>query len=136
MTATDRLVPWLLTQLDADEQKAKAATSGGPWRIDGMSVRGQTANGTDILVIRHTWPQEAEHIIRHDPARVLRLVAAMRRRLERHRPEVDPVDGQTSCSRCIESGQLGWPCAEIRDDASVFADRDGYDQITAAFGPL
>src|SRR6185503_15538866 len=40
-----------------------------------------SSNITDeagILRVRHTWTREAAHIARHDPARVLREVAALR----------------------------------------------------------
>jgi len=72
------LVAFLRARLDEDEQVANAAT-GGPWRQVGMTVRGQTRmNGNDVLVVQHTWPQESAHMVRHDPARVLREVEAKR----------------------------------------------------------
>jgi hypothetical protein len=76
------LVAFLNARLAEDEEAARRATD-GPWHQAGMSVRGRgRAYGTGkedvILVIRHTWPQEAAHICRHDPARVLREVAAKR----------------------------------------------------------
>jgi hypothetical protein len=72
----------IATRLDEDERVAKVATD-GPWVMDGMSVRGRDrsyhgGSAGAILVIKHTWPQEAAHIVRNDPARVLRRVKAAR----------------------------------------------------------
>jgi hypothetical protein len=76
------LIAAIRAALDEDEAAAKAATD-GPWTIEGMSIRGagraySGGREGEVLVVKHTWPQEAAHITRHDPARVLRGVAAKR----------------------------------------------------------
>lgn len=45
------------------------------WRFDAMQVRGDDRNHS--LVVKHTWPDEGEHIARHDPSRVLRQSEAI-----------------------------------------------------------
>ncbi len=62
--------------------------------------------------------ETAEHIARHDPAAVLRQVAAERRVLERHRPvevEPDPDLPWISVVRCAHCGDDWRDCPEIRD---------------------
>lgn len=76
------LTEFLAARLDEDQAVARKATD-SPWHQDGMSIRGAGrpyAGGREdeVLVVRHTWPQESAHIVRHDPARVLREVAADR----------------------------------------------------------
>jgi hypothetical protein len=78
----DELIEFAKVCLAEDEAIAKRATD-GPWQVDGMSVRGADRPHSggkpgEVLVIKHTWPQEAAHIVRHDPGRVLREVAAKR----------------------------------------------------------
>jgi hypothetical protein len=93
---SEDLIDWLRAQIDEDEHIARKATSGDPWRMEGMSIRGGTRmNHTDVLVVRHTWPQEAEHIVRHDPARVLRAVESLRKIVD-------------NCSDWIENPVQGW----------------------------
>lgn len=78
-------------RLDEDEQKARAATE-GPWRVDDDSYAEQIYAPDGVSVIAGgRWGGEASvfestadalHIVRHDPDRVLRDVAAARARLE------------------------------------------------------
>ncbi|MEV0445836.1 DUF6221 family protein [Streptomyces spectabilis] len=77
------------------------------------------------------------HAALHDPSRVLREIAANRRRLERHTPwlnvgvesdENDPSTYVPACSTCqktvVHPGD--WPCEELRDMLISYADRPGY----------
>lgn len=77
------------------------------------------------------------HAARHDPARVLREVAANRRRLERHTPQMmvgydsdenDPTTYVPGCPTCQTTvvNEGDWPCEEIRDTLVSYADRPGY----------
>ncbi|WP_200302252.1 DUF6221 family protein [Streptomyces adelaidensis] len=79
---------------------------------------------------------QLEHAARHDPARVLREVAANRRRLERHAPQMmvgydsdedDPSTYVLGCPACqttvVREGD--WPCEEIRDVVASYVDRPG-----------
>ena len=95
--------------LAEDEAAAKKATD-GPWYQQDMEIRGHNRHyaggGPGILVVRHTWPQEAAHIIRHDPARVHRDVRAMRDLLaailaEPH--DWNPSDEYYSCSQAVRN---------------------------------
>ena len=78
----DDLVAFLTARLGEDEAAAKAA-SPGPWFQDGTAIRSQprlyAPSAGPTLVVKHTWPQEAAHILLHDPARVLRDVEARRK---------------------------------------------------------
>ena len=79
----------------------------------------------------------AGHIVRHDPSRVLRQVAAYRRTLSRHQPRPDGTPSGRECSVCVdpdgrcdswqEHEPLDWPCADVRDLASIYSDRPGFD---------
>jgi hypothetical protein len=53
------------------------------------------------------------HIVRHDPARVLRDVVAHRAILDRHGPGVSHPD---ECGRCNDP----WPCDDVRALASIY----------------
>lgn len=81
------LIEWLRAQYDEDERVARKATHGGtPWRVDGANIVGRSwqasESSTETLVVRHTWPQEAEHIVRWDPNRALDEIDAKRRILD------------------------------------------------------
>lgn len=155
----DDLVVFYAARLDEDEQAAREATP-GPWRVDSeplfsglhrvvttdyhedlatgnetgdVVVAGDDVGGTDL--------KDAEHIARHDPARVLREVKAKRRIIEIHKLEVakDParfnqLTGEqlpdvyeVNCAVC------GWAtddptsgCETLRLLALPCADRPGY----------
>jgi hypothetical protein len=72
------------------------AASDGPWTIHGMSIRGFThLNRSGCLVVRHTWPQEAAHIVANDPATILRHCDEDLDVLKRH--ALDEMDYCSSC---------------------------------------
>ncbi|MEV6079673.1 DUF6221 family protein [Streptomyces sp. NPDC052069] len=140
------LVQFLRDRLAEDERIARAATP-SPWE--------QTPEKVGCLASAEYWEvvdctgtpmarENAEHVARHDPARVLREVEAKRRRLTRHVPErrrltlLDKDGGATSfgfyvCTSCtpnrtIEHGQevVEWPCLDVRDDALPYAGHPDY----------
>lgn len=74
----DDLLQFLRDQLDQDERTARAATP-GPWAVEGASV--YVGHPTNEIV---DYSESAEHIARHDPARVLAEVDAKRRVLDRY----------------------------------------------------
>jgi hypothetical protein len=140
MTNVDGIVAWLLAQHDEDERVARGAMP-GPWRLDehahgreviappigGTYLTRTVANGVMYGDMHESLESgNAEHIARHDPSRVLREVAAMRRRLARHAPVTS--GGHASCRRCATRSAHGegWPCPDIIDDAQAYADRDGF----------
>lgn len=74
----DDLVQFLRARLDEDEQIARASKP-GPWHADGGEV--YATHPVDRVT---DYSESADHIARHDPARVLLEVDAKRRVLELH----------------------------------------------------
>jgi len=117
------LVQWLGAQLDADERIARAATP-GPWKQDPERV-GFLASAEYWYVVdcsgTPTARENAEHVAKWDPARVLREIEAKRQIIEQHK--------RYAAERRRMMG--GWDPQS--DDspilaalASVYADRPGY----------
>lgn len=121
---------WFTDDRDAD---SAGVTSGAPQRYLGDPPG--PAHG--VVVYSEGFPhvQQAQHIARHDPNRVLRQVARDRRVLARHQPyELDasiiPLGPGGIGSRgpfCIGCGHRGngvgplpWPCVEIRELIEVY----------------
>jgi hypothetical protein len=93
----DDLVAWCRQQLDEDERIARAA-AGGATGVWVASVTREGTGGVNYGPGPHDWPNggngivvydegcpnadEATHIARHDPARVLQDVEAKRRSLD------------------------------------------------------
>jgi hypothetical protein len=133
---TDDIALWLRIWLDEDERVAREATA-GTWTVDTCSVITDDVTGDNRSHVLYSvgmhnrgWPSsaDAEHIARHDPARVLREVAAKRRVLERHQP-VHAWDGKLCCDWCSVlsvSVYQEWPCPDVRDAAAPYEDRPGY----------
>lgn len=141
------VVEFLTARLDEDEQAARAATS-GEW-----AAQAQTGPGADpddfweviaqqvdrnllLRVATHGYEgggieraDDARHIARHDPARVLADVAAKRAILALH-------SGVIVCDVCRDispylaagdSGGAPWPCDTILLLAQPFADHPDFD---------
>ena len=67
---------------------------------------------------------DAAHIARHDPARVLREVAAKRAIIAEHlgtKGYVYTDDGTPACETCGDSTEL-WPCRTILALAAIYSD--------------
>ncbi|MFE3992290.1 DUF6221 family protein [Streptomyces goshikiensis] len=67
--------------------------------------------------------------VRYEPERVLREVAAKRRMLDRHTPRrrnVAGQDGRVAKITVCDWDNDDWPCADVLDLASVYADHPGY----------
>lgn len=151
----DDLIAFLNARLDEDESGAKALAS-KPWKAEPV-VYGRPEDGwgepntweietVDGQTIVHHQTHEgggiyeeevAAHIARHDPARVLREVAAKRAILAVHVPErrrvwIQNEDGGTNfgdlvCVTCYrpqvnEGTNPWWPCTTVRILAAVYAD--------------
>jgi hypothetical protein len=115
--STLTLVDFLRARLDEDEAVARAATS-GPWSaVEGSSGAWwvELPNLGDVALDLHG--ENARHIARHDPARVLADVKAKR-----------AIVGLGICLACDVEGQ---PCDHadetLRHLASVYADHPDYD---------
>ncbi len=133
------LVAFLNARLDEDETAAKTATN-GPWYQDGSEIRGHNrpyaGGGPGLLVVKFTWPQESAHILRHDPARVLREVEAKRAILAEH----GPANGGRDTDRCrvctaiahtgmghADARRFRAPCPTLLFLAAVYSDHPDYD---------
>src|SRR5690348_2988976 len=131
VTMTLDLPTWLRTQLDADEQTARAAMWAGDerwtayefnyvrdtWHVDDSydegvaSIQAQAADSEAV----------ARHIVRQQPLNVLADIAAKRRILAVH------VD-QRECERCTWLDDEFYACETLRLLALPYADRPGYDE--------
>ncbi|MFD5221384.1 DUF6221 family protein [Streptomyces tendae] len=124
----DELVQWLRAQLDDDERTARAATE-GPWSVDADSYAEAiyAADRCTTVVAGGRWGGEASvfestedalHIARHDPARVLREIDAARVLLAQYEGLKDGLLDDMSGVFALETA--------IRAKAAVYADRAGY----------
>lgn len=120
----DDLAQFLRKRLGEDEALALEAPP-GPWQIGNAVDPTQPCNVNTFPAVRPVadglnW-LVAEHIARHDPARVLREVEAKRRAMGRHH------DFQGRCAGC--GNDLIHPitdCPELRDLAAAYADHPDY----------
>ncbi|MEV4197029.1 DUF6221 family protein [Micromonospora globbae] len=145
---TDDLVTWLRQQLDDDERVAHSATAGPWWHNPGKAWLDAEAfeqydrsKGEEFVgygespfsgCVAATGPAshaqsmaDAEHIARHDPARVLAEVAAKRRILDEHF-EASLGDTGVGAGDCTTCTNYAWPCPTVRLLALPYADRPGY----------
>jgi hypothetical protein len=128
----DDLVQWLSAQLDEDERIARRA--GDSFRqIGETGVIVATEGDRAEECASANWAGVAEHIVTHDPARVLREIDAKRKLVNLHRPIRAPQpDGITNldCSTCGGEDKLSpsWPCPTLRLLALPYADREGYQE--------
>jgi hypothetical protein len=137
--------------MDDDERKARAAETGRRWEALSRSDYGPQVRVGDGDIddpgpewrrdvnhpmwhcddeldgcpdVARGWIAEAEHIARHDPARVLAEVAAKRRIVQLHGETMLPhVGGGGMCRECESAS---YPCSTVQHLAAVYADRDGY----------
>jgi hypothetical protein len=134
----DDLAAFLAARLDEDEAAAKAAKAPSPWKAaeheaDNWIV---TDAAGEPLIYDEGTPslEEAAHIARHDPARVLREVEAKRTILAEHDPcyptYYPTPSGQPTCGVCHSGGfdwdPERWPCATVRALAVVYGDHPDY----------
>jgi hypothetical protein len=135
MPEQDPLAVFVAARLDETERSAKAAQlrHPGPWDIADNTdsplpgaVTLYDAQDDSVGVIRGSYA--ADHIARHDPARVLREVAAKRRILWDHTPKI--TGRRTACSRCHYGNILGanWPCLTMTSLAAAWSDHSDYDE--------
>lgn len=115
---TAGLPEFLLARVDEDEQVARACIptlnrSEGGWHATDMQVR----DDCDHLVVKHSWPNEIDHITRWDPARALAECRVKRALLEIHRrnPGRDAINPD-HCEGCGYQGDIDWPITERIDN--------------------
>lgn len=149
----DGLVKWLGQQLDEDEAAAERTLPPElrvgrfrgktipRWRIT-KSGTGIIDEGGGTLRAQQIFPAEADHVIRHDPARVLLEVEAKRQLLALHvitveKDDIPPFDSCTgernpdeysvTCAVCgWVSDDRSSACLTLRLLALPCADREGY----------
>ncbi len=141
------LVAFIRARLDEDQAAAKVA-DGPSWFLD-------RTEDSDKRSIRYTGPStlnpgdmadyyitdrvhecDAVHIARHDPARILRQVEALRAILNRHEPR--PLGRWQVCTACCtaerfefsgyELSHVAWPCPDVGVLASIWRDHPDYDE--------
>jgi hypothetical protein len=123
----DDLVQWLREQLDDDERAARAATA-GPWTTMGQRVLDPSPPSNRLgigMAVGHAaasadYNETAEHIARHDPARVLRELDAKRKIIAEHDVYSRPLGERMDCQ------SYDFPCTTLRLLALPYADRPGY----------
>lgn len=120
----DELVQLLRDRLDEDEQAARAAAP-GPWRQDEPERRDFVRSVEDGYVVDCSGSrapgENAAHVARHDPARVLRDIEARRSILDDlaevirwgERKGPDYQDGVDACERTLK--RLALPYADHPD---------------------
>ena len=129
----EALLAFLGARLDETEALAKAATP-GPWKswIEGRDHRAgdsfiQTAGDRD-LTLNFTpgdyggkipeWEADQDHIARHDPARVLREVAAMRELTAVALETAAMIDGEWGDGH--EAAEIaGGQCQDYGEEAAI-----------------
>ena len=144
------LVTFLNARLDEDEYYARSATmqkdnrDSKSWRVDpepwayGTGIVDGTRDGKGGVAVA-PGSHKADHIARHDPARVLREVEAKRKILAEHArgyPTTYPEpSGQPTCGTCHCGGwdwePCDWPCGTVLALAAVYSDHPDYRQERA-----
>jgi hypothetical protein len=111
-------------RLDEDEALASGRVC-SEWKVIGSRVWLPLGGGSRLVAEfsdqPSSEPSAAEHVARHDPARVLREVDAGRRTLERHRPD------RSGCQYCERPPGPG-PCPDLADLLDRWSDHPDYDQ--------
>jgi hypothetical protein len=148
---SEDLIDWLRAQLADDQRKAEAATPGPWWDSKVLAAPGHHtirggpdewrgfdgSLGGDTLPIARVEPApddeggfvtnhdaDAEHIARHDPARVLREVDSFRKIIAEYGPA--RPKGLETQSEARHGGILDAYRAALLILAAIFDDRPGY----------
>lgn len=129
---TDDLVQFLRARLADDERAARRA--GDSFRqIGETGVIVATEGNRAEECASANWAGVAEHIVRHDPARVLAEVDAKRRLLIVHKRDdrysfsgcITCDAGDNSCG-CMGGSAYDYPCETLRVLALPYADHPDY----------
>ncbi|MFF7190593.1 DUF6221 family protein [Streptomyces sp. NPDC008222] len=129
----DELVRWLGEQLDTDERIARAATQ-GPWSVDSETYAESINAGDGTQVVAGgRWGGEASvfestedalHIVRHDPSRVLRDIEAKRQLVKRYERAME--NRRAHPDDLASVGALLALHGAVKLLALPYADRPGY----------
>ncbi|MFD6275824.1 DUF6221 family protein [Streptomyces sp. NPDC060209] len=144
MDPMDDLAQFLRDRLDEDEQAARAwpdhqqnweargprhlsYASGSGESVTAVNVGGDGALGWERIYVKRDPGDLAEHVARHDPARVLAEVNAKRRLLDLHAPGTQEyVDGDVCMSCTLTGDGPYYPCTTLRLLALPYANHPGY----------
>lgn len=119
------LVQFLRDRLDEDEQAARRVKSS--WRQVGETgVIVASDGGHAEECANGNWTGIAEHIVRHDPARVLAEVDAKRALLDLHGPGEFEYSDVDVCMVCDQQDPEPYPCRTVRLLALPYADHPDY----------
>ena len=126
------IIEFLNARLDEDEAYARTAfadhNEAEPGWSEPWSGGVQVGPHEDVILTFDSGV--SRHMVRHDPARVLREITAKRALLRAHpfEPYADePSEG--FCAECQRGGSAGvWPCPTVRIMSAVYADHPGYRQ--------
>jgi hypothetical protein len=118
----DPLVAFLRARLDEDEQVARDAGAEAWRKAERPSIWVTRADGP---VAQTKDFEDAAHIARHDPARVLRDVEAKRRIIDLHAPRHADDYERWGTSDCVACYDLT-PCRTVRLLALPYADHPDY----------
>lgn len=127
-TSTLTLTEFLLARIEDDEAVARTATDGPWWHdptkwnsVDHEESVFAGSRGVDAITVASTGPgddlqsmADAQHVARHDPARVLADAASKRTILEMHQPS----DVDRNCGFQCRNGI----CPTLSALASIYAD--------------
>lgn len=128
--STNDLLTWLRAQLDDEELVARAACHGGTgtWVRPARYISRIDDEAGHIVVYGEGTPspEEATHIVRHAPARVLAEVEVTRRLIDRYERAVGVISSVSRFQRGQDDGYRQACLDAIRDRAEVYADQPGY----------
>jgi hypothetical protein len=145
VTEADEMTAFVTARLDEWQARAEATVGGlsGRWRIDsdGNVQDEETGGGGNAYIACGPWgggvdAEHAEHIVAHDPASTLLLVASLRAIMAEHAPGY-PVtyptpSGQPTCGVCHAGGfdwdPENWPCLTARQVAAIFSAHPDYQE--------
>jgi hypothetical protein len=116
----DDLVRWLGAQLDEDERVARGC-SGTAWR---EHPKNWVSAPNRVALVVHDG--DRSHVVRHDPARVLREIDAKREIVRQHVPVGDGTVCLSYCHTRKPGEAQAWPCLTLRLLALPYSDRPGY----------
>lgn len=129
---TENLVTWLLKQIAEDESQARAACLKGhrSWHNDiGPLGDYDVTDDANRQIVGElvNMSNQAEHIARWDPNRVLAECDTKRRIIEPHTPERPYAATVDLCAECGgENGRVAWPCRDLLILALPYSDRPDY----------